>query len=216
MYPGNIILNLIIFTLGTFIIFLILRSFKQTPKSLNQLDLAWQVSLVLGLIFASAEVRIQTNTWQFERNNNYLKFWYDDLTKSMSDNERMNRNDFERFSENDYLKAANWYNKNISKLENQRENILVKHDSISWKKLSESIENFPNFGDSSINQFYAFIPKWTENVNDGMNKVISNKKEMVRSDFEELLFYIFPWLLALSLSLRIGKTLFLIKKNKYT
>lgn len=212
---GNIYISLGIFFFGLILFSALLKLARPEKRKLGQIDLVWQSTLIIGVIFATAEIRKQMNTWQYESNLSYTTHWFDetvnDLQRYHFDCEKEYKwlLKIDSLEALEYLKASSWYKDKAEKLLKSRESIITKNDTVLWNELYGSLYKFTGTDLVLITQFYEFVKLDADNINEGLSELVVNKKKKESNYLEKLLYLFYPWILAFALTLRMSKTVYL-------
>lgn len=211
---GDFKISFYCFFWSFFIFLLMMYVIKPSKKEASRVNFIWLASLFIAIAFATKNVRIYQNSWHADDSKRFIQTWYNMSIRQLKSNmiiatHRMERAQvlkLESFPKD--TEVVNWYKKQVISLESSKDTITQSFDIKLWQNSYEVLCEFVDTEDSQHLQFYNYLIGDINNVNSEFSALANYQKEKKLSSFEQFLFLVYPWFLAIILGLRFSKEVY--------
>lgn len=212
-YLGSLSFSIALLVVSTIITVIYFGLTKPNENKVAKFDLLWLLILCFGIISATAEVRKFQNTWKFNDNLAHLNFSYNELIDDLLTYRQFNVDDYDRALNGkradslDFKLASIWYGEQVKLMNQEKDKICIELDSNTWTKVKIQLLNLES-KNKFVLDFYEHVEYQIKELNNIFISAVNNNILRKDSDWETVFKVFYPWLIALGLGMRIGKTVY--------
>lgn len=211
---GDFLISGLIFIGSTILGTVFFFTVKPSLKKLILVNMIWLLSLFSGIYYATNEVKLHQATWKKKDSEEYIQFWFKMTHNQLRRNVNVAKQELEVATRLDLdvkldrAEAYKWFSKQLDELDSNKTLIVEDFDTLFWNKMHLNLTDFVDIKDESQLEMYQFLEGEVKGVEEGFDRFKRCSEAIKSATDKGLYFYLYPFLLAIILGVRLSKEIY--------